>query len=212
MENLKNLTVEDFIQITSSDAPAPGGGSISALAGALAAALAEMVARLTVGREKYAASEEEMQRVIREAQAIRLELTEAIDKDSASFNQYMEALSLPKSTEEEKAVRRAAMQEGLKAAARVPLAVAEAAVRVLPLAELAVTRGNTNAVTDGLVATMMARSAVLGALFNVKINLSSIHDEEFVAGMKGRVAELEQEALAGEKKIFGQTELSAGLV
>ncbi|MCD8330816.1 MAG: cyclodeaminase/cyclohydrolase family protein [Lachnospiraceae bacterium] len=212
MENLKNLTVEDFIQITSSDAPAPGGGSISALAGALAAALAEMVARLTVGREKYAASEEEMQRVIREAQAIRLELTEAIDKDSASFNQYMDALSLPKSTEEEKAVRRAAMQEGLKAAARVPMAVAEAAVRVLPLAELAVTRGNTNAVTDGLVATMMARSAVLGALFNVKINLSSIRDEEFVAGMSGRVAELEQEALAGEKNIFARTELTAGLV
>ncbi|MCD8098839.1 MAG: cyclodeaminase/cyclohydrolase family protein [Lachnospiraceae bacterium] len=212
MENLKNLTVEDFIQITSSDAPAPGGGSISALAGALAGALAEMVARLTVGREKYAASEEEMQRVIKEAQAIRLDLTEAIDKDSASFNQYMDALSLPKSTEEEKAVRRAAMQEGLKAAARVPMAVAEAAVRVLPLAELAVTRGNTNAVTDGLVATMMARSAVLGALFNVKINLSSIRDEEFVAGMSGRVAELEQEALAGEKKIFARTELSAGMV
>ncbi len=119
---------------------------------------------------------------------------------------------MPKSTEEEKAVRRAAMQEGLKAAARVPMAVAEAAVRVLPLAELAVTRGNTNAVTDGLVATMMARSAVLGALFNVKINLSSIRDEEFVAGMSGRVAELEQEALAGEKKIFEQTELTAGLV
>ena len=212
MENLKNLTVEDFIKITASDAPAPGGGSISALAGALGAALAEMVGRLTVGREKYASSQEAMEKVVAEAEVIRLELTEAIHKDSASFNQYMDALSLPKGTDEEKAVRRAAMQEGLKAAARVPMSVAEAAAKILPLAELAVTVGNPNAVTDGLVATMMARSAILGALFNVKINLESIKDQAFVDEMSARVQELTRIAVEGEKKVFEQKEIAQGIL
>ena len=92
MANLKDLTVDGFVQITSSEEPAPGGGSVSALAGALAAALAEMVARLTVGRERYAAAEEEMQQVLREAGAIKEELVAAIQKDSSSFEQYMACL------------------------------------------------------------------------------------------------------------------------
>ena len=137
MADLKDLTVEGFVQITSSDEPAPGGGSVSALAGALGAALAEMVARLTTGREKYADAEEAMQLVLKEAAQIKEDLLLAIQKDSSSFEQYMTALSLPKSTEEEKAARRAAMQDGLKAAAQVPMSVARTAGRILPLARLA---------------------------------------------------------------------------
>lgn len=204
MADLKDLTVEGFVQITSSDEPAPGGGSVSALAGALGAALAEMVARLTTGREKYAESEEDMQRVIREASRIKEELLAAIQKDSSSFEQYMSALALPKGTEEEKAVRRAAMQEGLKAAARVPMAVARSASRILPLAKLAVTRGNANAVTDGLVASMMTRTAVLGALFNVRINLSSIQDEVFTSAMREEADRLEAAAVQGEQEILAE--------
>ncbi|MCJ7837187.1 cyclodeaminase/cyclohydrolase family protein [Cuneatibacter sp. NSJ-177] len=204
MADLKDLTVEGFVQITSSDEPAPGGGSVSALAGALGAALAEMVARLTTGREKYADAEEAMQLVLKEAAQIKEELLLAIQKDSSSFEQYMTALSMPKSTEEEKAARRAAMQDGLKAAAQVPMSVARTAGRILPLARLAVTQGNSNAVTDGLVATMMARTAVLGALFNVRINLSSIRDEAFTSAMAEEADRLEAEALKGEQEILGE--------
>lgn len=209
MADLKDLTVDGFVQITSSDEPAPGGGSVSALAGSLAAALAEMVARLTAGREKYAAVEEDMQAVLAEASSIKDELLAAIQKDSSSFELYMQALALPKNTEEEKAARRAAMQEGLKAAAQVPMSVARAASRILPLAQTVVLKGNSNAVTDGLVATMMARTAVLGALFNVKINLSSIKDEAFTQAMAQEAAKLEQAAIKGEQEILKSTEISA---
>lgn len=208
MRRLEELTVEEFVRITASDAPAPGGGSISALAGCLAAALAEMVASLTVGREKYASVETEMQQVKTEADAICEKLLKAVHEDSESFNQYMAALSLPKTTEEEKRIRREAMQEGLKAAARVPLGVAEEALNILPLAELCVTRGNANAVTDGLVASMMARSCMLGALMNVRINLQSIRDEDFVRRTTESVDVLTREAVSWERRILAAQDIS----
>lgn len=209
MTELKNLTVEKFAEITASDAPAPGGGSVAALAGGLSAALAEMVANLTVGKAKYADADEEMRKVAADGTAIRKELIDSIQKDSESFTAYMNALAMPKSTEEEKAVRREAMQKGLKEAAKVPLSVAETAAEIFPLAEAAVMRGNTNAVTDGLVSAMMARTAVLSALLNVKINLGSIKDEAFVADMSEKVRTLEEQAMAWEKRILERSELSA---
>ena len=207
MGDLKDLTVEGFVDVTASDAPAPGGGSVSALAGALAAALAEMVANLTVGKAKYAEVEGEMKELASGA-ALRKELVEDIQKDSTSFNLYMDAIGMPKDTDEEKAARREAMQNGLKAAAQVPLSVAETAYKIFPIAEAVVSRGNTNAVTDGLVAAMMARTAVIGALFNVKINLGSIKDEAFVADLSAKVKSLEEQAIAYEQKILKASELS----
>lgn len=211
MADLKNLSVEEFVSVTASDAPAPGGGSVAALAGALGAALAEMVTNLTIGKEKYADVEAEMKELSAKAAEIRNELIEGIQKDTESFNQYMAALKLPKGTEEEKAVRREAMQNGLKAAAKVPLEVAETAAKIFPIAESVVKRGNSNAVTDGLVAAMMARTAVIGALFNVKINLGSIKDEAFVAELAAKVAELETLAVESEKAILKANELAEGL-
>lgn len=211
MADLKNLSVEEFVSVTASDAPAPGGGSVAALAGALGAALAEMVTNLTIGKEKYADVEAEMKELSAKAAEIRNELIEGIQKDTESFNQYMAALKLPKGTEEEKAVRRETMQNGLKAAAKVPLEVAETAAKIFPIAEAVAKRGNTNAVTDALVATMMARTAVIGALFNVKINLGSIKDEVFVAELAAKVAELEKQAVESEKAILKANELAEGL-
>lgn len=208
MADLKNLTVTEFVNVTASDAPAPGGGSVAALAGALAAALAEMVANLTVGKAKYASVEDEMKKLAADGAALRVELLEDIQKDSTSFNLYMDAIGMPKDTDEEKALRRDAMQNGLKAAAQVPLSVAAAAYKIFPIAEAVVERGNTNAVTDGLVAAMMARTAVIGALFNVKINLGSIKDEAFVAELAGQVKELEEKAIAYEQKILKASDLS----
>ena len=192
MAELKDLSIEEFAALAASDAPAPGGGSVSAVAGALAAALAE---------KEIAAKGAE----------IRKTLVDDIERDSESFTLYMKALGMPKDTEEQKAVRREAMQNGLKEAARVPLSVARTAAEIFPLAEAVIARGNTNAVTDGLVAAMMARTAVIGALFNVKINLGSIKDEEFRAEMEKEVSRLEAEAVEYEKRILKSSELSDSL-
>lgn len=208
MTELKDLTIEEFAKVTASDAPAPGGGSVAAAAGSLAAALAEMVANLTIGKEKYAEAENEMRELTEKGQAIREKLIADIQRDSSSFNLYMAALRMPKDTEEEKAARREAMQRGLKEAAVVPLSVAETAAEIFPLAEAAVARGNANAVTDGLVSAMMARTAVLSALLNVKINLNSIKDEAFRADMEKQVKGLEKTASEYEAKILKSSELS----
>jgi len=208
MTELKDLTIEEFAKVTASDAPAPGGGSVAAAAGSLAAALAEMVANLTIGKEKYAEAENEMRELAEKGQAIRERLIADIQRDSSSFNLYMAALRMPKDTEEEKAARREAMQRGLKEAAVVPLSVAETAAEIFPLAEAAVARGNANAVTDGLVSAMMARTAVLSALLNVKINLNSIKDEAFRADMEKQVKGLEKTASEYEAKILKSSELS----
>lgn len=211
MADLKDLTVEQFSEITGSDAPAPGGGSVAALAGGLGAALAEMVANLTVGKAKYADVDEEMRKLSAEGAKLRKELIDAIQKDTESFTLYMDAIAMPKDTDEQKAARREAMQNGLKEAAKVPLAVAETAVKVFPIAEAVVSKGNANAVTDGLVATMLTRTAVLGALLNVKINLGSIKDEAFVSDMAAKVAALEEQAVSSEKKILKLSELTSSL-
>ena len=208
MTELKDLTIEEFAKVTASDAPAPGGGSVAAAAGSLAAALAEMVANLTIGKEKYAEAENEMRELAGKGQAVREKLIADIQRDSSSFNLYMAALRMPKDTEEEKAARREAMQRGLKEAAMVPLSVAETAAEIFPLAEAAVARGNANAVTDGLVSAMMARTAVLSALLNVKINLNSIKDEAFRADMEKQVKRLEKTASEYEAKILKSSELS----
>lgn len=212
MTELKDLSIEKFAELTASDAPAPGGGSVAAAAGSLAAALAEMVANLTIGKEKYAGAEEEMKELAEKGRVIREKLIADIQRDSSSFNLYMAALKMPKDTEEEKAARREAMQNGLKEAAKVPLSVAETAAEIFPLSEAAAARGNANAVTDGLVSAMMARTAVLSALLNVKINLSSIKDEAFRTAMESQVRRLEETASEYERKILKSSDLSAEML
>lgn len=207
MELVKQ-TVEEFVKITASDAPAPGGGSISALAGALAAALGQMVANLTVGRKKYAAVDEEMRQLLPELARQQQALLEAVDEDSRAFDQYMDALSMPKDTPEQQEARKNAMQAGLKAAAQVPLGVAQRVQTLFPALELVVTKGNANAVTDGMVATMMARTAILGAVYNVRVNLQSIQDEAFTAALAQQCQRCQQEALAWERKILATVPFS----
>lgn len=204
---MREMTIEAFAQQTASSEPVPGGGSISALAGALAAALTEMVAGLTIGKKKYADVQSEMEEAIPVMQAMRGQLLDDIKRDSESFDLYMQALSLPKDTEDQRQARSEAMQAGLKAAVAVPLSVARNAVKILPYAEVMVTKGNKTAVTDGLVAAMMARTAVLGALYNVKINLQSIKDEAFIREISGEVEELEEKALSMEREIMEKARL-----
>lgn len=199
---LIDLTVKEFLNETASDAPVPGGGSISALHGATAAALTEMVARLTIGRKKYAEVEGQMKTIITEAQVIREKMLGYIDLDSEAYNRVFAAFKLPKETEEEKDARQAEIQDDTKEAALVPMQVAEVLASVMEALVYLGQNGNRNAVTDVCVAMMTGRTAVLGALLNVRINLSSIHDEAFVQQMSKRADFLEAEAIRIEKRLL----------
>ena len=201
---MKEMTLVEFANQTASNSPVPGGGSIAALAGALSAALAQMVAELTVNKKGYEDAEEKMKELASKAEVIREKLLDDIKRDSESFNKYMEALKLPKETDEEKKLRSNMMQEGLKEAAIVPFEVASLAYEIMPLADEAVVSGNKNAVTDGLVSAMMARTAVLSALLNTRINLGSIKDQEFVKEYSEKVEKLENKAIEFEKNILAK--------
>ena len=200
--DMQDMNVRALLELTASDSPAPVGGAIAALSGAFGAALAAMVGSLTLGKKGYESVQEEMAETTAKANALAQKLLSAMDEDANSFNGYMAALKMPKDTVDEKAARRAAMQESLKSASLVPLNTAKTAAEIFPLAEAAVKSGNKNAVTDGLVAAMMARTAVLGALMNVKINLGSIKDEAFVSELRETCAALQAEALAAEQRIL----------
>ncbi len=198
---LRDLTIPEFLEKTASNTPVPGGGSVAALSAAVAASLAEMVAHLSIGKKGLEAAGDEMEAIVSMASAYRETLLHDIDRDSDAFNQVMAAFKLPKNTAEEVKQRHLAIQEGLKTAALVPLRVAKDAFKILEMAGTVVIKGNKNAVTDGMVAAMMARTAVLSALYNVKINLASIKDNAFVNEVSKQVRELETEIETKEKEI-----------
>lgn len=205
---LKDLNIQEFILETAGSEPVPGGGSISALNGAIAGALAQMVANLTIGKKRYVDVEEEMKELAVKAETLRQELIADIDRDSDAYRLVFEAFKLPKETDEEKAYRTEQIQERTKLAANIPMAVARRAYELLTLAETVVAKGNNNAITDGCVAMMCARTAVLGALLNVRINLTSITDQEFVRALAEEADRLEADAIAREKVIFEKTKVS----
>ena len=199
---MRNMTINEFAKIVASESPVPGGGSIAALCGALSAALSEMVANLTVGKKKYAECKEEMTEIINEASLLREKLLNYIEEDSLAYNKVVQAYKLPKESEEEKVFRILKIEEGLKIAASVPLKVAETSFEIFPLVEAVVKRGNKSSVTDALVGAMMARTGVLSALLNIRINLDSIKDDEFVKELKAKADFLENETNTYEKKIL----------
>ena len=204
---LKDLGLTAFIDQLESSEPVPGGGSVAALSSALASALSAMVANLTVGKKNYEAVDGIMSEIAGKMNAHKLSFIDLIDKDASSFDSVMKAFKLPKETDAEKTERTNQIQEGMKYAASVPLEVAEkTAVLFDDIAEL-VKSGNKNAQTDALVAAMMARTAILSALYNVKINLGSIKDEAYVADMTQKVKALEILAVSREKEILELSEL-----
>lgn len=204
---LVDKSVREFIDQTSQNCPVPGGGSIAALSAASAAALASMVASLTIGKKGYEDSEVEMKEVFEEANKYKEKFIEYIDEDSEAFHGVMDAFKLPKNNDEEKAARKETIQNALKHAAETPFKIAEDAYKLMEYSEKAVEKGNKNAVTDGAVSAMMARSAVLSALYNVKINLSSINDSEFVAEFEKKVSALETNVVEREKQILSKVAL-----
>ncbi len=202
---LTDITVKGFLAETAGQEPVPGGGSISALNGSIAAALAEMVANLTIGKKKYVEVEAEMQTIAAQAAAIQKELVLDIDRDSDAYNKVFAAFKLPKETDDEKAVRSAQIQEMTKYAASVPMEVARRVHSLLPLIEAVVAKGNQNAITDGCVAMMCARTAIIGALLNVRINLTSIKDEDFVRSHAQEADAIEADAVRREAEVLAIT-------
>ena len=186
-------TVTAFVDEVSADSPAPGGGSVAALAGSLGAALAAMVANLTVGKKGYEALWQELGSMAEKAQQVKDALAQAVDADTNAFNAVMEAMKLPKSNEEEKTLREQAMQNGYKSAARVPLETARLCLQALGLAEQAL-KGNKNSITDAGVAGLMAYAGVHGACYNVLINLGAIEDSVFIKEMKDSVRTIQEDA------------------
>lgn len=200
--NLQDLTVKEFIDKVTGNDPVPGGGSVSALNGSLAASLAAMVANLTVGRKKYAEVNDEMEELSARLTGLSAQLLNDVDRDAEAYDRVFAAFKLPKETDEEKAVRTEAIQRETKYAAQVPMEVARTAYAMLPLIDTVARKGNSNAVTDACVAMMCARTAVLGALLNVRINLTSITDEAFVKEMSAEAERLERETLAAEQQVL----------
>lgn len=201
---LTELTVKDFLNKVAGSDPVPGGGSIAALNGAIAAALAAMVANLTIGKKNYADCEELMKQIAERAAGLKEEFVADVDRDSEAYDRVFACFKMPKATDEEKAARSAAIQEATKFAAQVPMEVARRAYGLMDTIAQVARKGNQNAVTDACVAMMAARSAVLAALMNVRINLGSLKDKEFVLAMQAEADRLEQQALAKEKELLDE--------
>ncbi len=201
------LTIKELLEKIASGVPAPGGGSVAALSAALAASLTKMVANLTTGKKGYDDVEDEIKSVAQDAIQFRNIFIAAIDDDSNSYIGVVDAQKLPGNTEVEIRHREKMIQRKLKQATLVPMAVAEYATRVLELAGTMVTKGNKNTITDAAVGVMMAKAAVLSALYNVKINLRTIKDKKLINEISKRVKDLEQNAQRREKELLSTVDL-----
>lgn len=198
---LNDLSMKEFVSAVGGGEPVPGGGSVSALCGALASALAKMVAGLTIGKKKYADVQEEMSALQEKLAESTQLLLDAVELDSQAYEQVFNAYKLPKETDEEKALRSQCIQEKLKYAAEVPMGVAKGVSGILHCIEAVAEKGNQNAITDAYVASLCARTAVLGAGANVRINLTSIKDSQFVEEKKLELEAIEKAAGATERRV-----------
>jgi glutamate formiminotransferase / formiminotetrahydrofolate cyclodeaminase len=205
-------SVSAFAAAVASPVPAPGGGSVAAHVGALGAALAQMVAGLTVGRKKYASVESEMKELGLQATALVIELQHLVERDARAYEGVTQAYKLPKDTEEQMRVRTAAIDQALIHAAQVPLETARACAKVAELAAAAADRGNVNAASDAGVAALIAEAACRGAVYNVRINVSTMTDKwrgkELAAEAASVLAEANRHAAAAtavvERNISGE--------
>jgi len=197
----------EFFEKLASSSPVPGGGSVAALSAGLASALTEMVANLTIGKKGFEDVEELMKEISQESSNFRKRFLKDIDLDTEAFTKVMDSFKLPKNTEEDIKKRKQSIQEAFKNAALVPLGVAKEALKLMELTSKVVEMGNKNALSDGAVSVMMAKSATLGALYNVKINLNSIDDKNFVNEITEQVHRLELLVIEKEKKILSKVNL-----
>ena len=204
---LGNLKVTKFLEKTAEGTAVPGGGSIAALCAALSASLSEMVANLTIGKKGYEAVQKEMKEITAAASKLRKKLVKDIDKDAAAYNAVMKAFKMPKNTEKQQERRSKAIQSGLKNASLVPLGVARDTFLIMGLTAKVIRKGNRNAATDGAVAALTARAAILGALYNVKTNLNFIDDHKFLKEITKEVRSMERRVAKKEKEILSHVDI-----
>jgi glutamate formiminotransferase/formiminotetrahydrofolate cyclodeaminase len=194
-----------FLDKLASRSPEPGGGSVSALVGALGAALVSMVGNLTLGKEKYADVQEQVEELLASSEKLRDEMQGLIQKDTEVYADVSAAFKLPRETEEEKAERSARIQEALKLATEVPFEIAEKCLEVARLSETSAVIGNVGAVSDAGVAVLLAEAAAQSAALNVKINVNSIEDREFSDGKWTRIKEILKETAALRERVVQLT-------
>lgn len=205
---LKQLTVFDFAEVLSSDAPAPGGGSAAALTGALGAALTAMVCALTLDRKKYAAHQALAQQTLAQARELQRLLLEKMDEDTRAFGQMRAAFALPKETPEQSSARTAAIQQALSVCTETPLSVMALALQALELACGAMGKTNASAISDLGVAALSLRAALQGAWLNVLINTGSMKDAVLAADCRARGEALLERGLPLAEGLY-QSVLSA---
>lgn len=199
---LADLSIQQFLSELSGPSATPGGGSGAGLAGAQGAALLSMVCNLTIGRKKYADAEKIMLAGLEKANHLRQTLLDLMEADVRAFDGVMAAYKLPKETPEQKTVRSAAIQMGLKEATRTPMETLAACVAVLELAPQIISAGNPNVISDGGAGVLSAHAGMMIASLNVRINLNAINDDSFVAHVSDEMAELLARGNAAKEKAW----------
>ena len=202
---LIDLEVNEYLDVLKSDAPAPGGGSVSALAGAQGAGLLLMVIGLTTGREKFADYQEALDSAKPDLEEAYTELTKGVDKDTEGFNQVMAAFKMPKDTDEQKAARRQAIQDGTIASTETPLRNMELAVQALEAADRFSGKFNPNCLSDFGVGVLNLKLCVQGAGMNVKINVPGIKDEAAAKAYQERANQLEARGIEIADRLYKVT-------
>ena len=209
-KKLVDMTCTGFANETASESPAPGGGSISAYMGALAAALGTMVANLSSHKPGWDERWEEFSKWAEQGQVLKDELLHLVDEDTNAFNKIMNAFGLPKKTDEEKAARTAAIQEATKYAIEVPFRTMKKSFETFGIVKAMVEIGNPNSVTDAAVGALCARSAVMGAWLNVRINASSLKDRDFADKVLAEAKQLAEQAMKTEAEILKMADEKIG--
>ena len=203
---LVEMKVTDFLDEVSRESPAPGGGSIAALSGALGVSLSSMVCNLTANNRGSEEVDDILNRTAERCQEIKFKLTKAVDDDTNAFNQYMDAMRMPKKTDDDKKKRLDAMQQGLKNAVQVPYNTALLSFEAIEIAGTVAKYGNPNSITDVGVGAQSAYTGVLGGIYNVLINLKDIKDENFVKEMRTNCSELKANALKELNEVLSYVE------
>jgi formiminotetrahydrofolate cyclodeaminase len=202
--NIRNKTFAEFVRELSSSAPVPGGGGASAAAGALASALVSMVANLTTGKKKYAAYEDDMQRILAETARLSEQLIRLADADAEAFAPLAEAYRLPQNTEQEKRHREEVMKTALLDASNVPLRIMETVTEVIDLTAEAAKKGSRMAVSDAGVAAVFAQAALKGASLNIFINTKSMQDRAAAEELNAKAVSLIEKGQEKTDQIFDQ--------
>ncbi len=201
-ERLRRMRVAEFADELSTDSPAPGGGSVAALMGALSASLSAMVSNLTHGKKKYQEVWEEMDKIGQKAQSLKDRYLELIDKDTEAFNCVMAAFSLPRKTEEDKKIREEAIQNASKKATLIPLTVLKETLKLIEISEIVAEKGNVNSVSDAGVAAITALGAAKSAYLNVIINTASLNDRTFAENTSKEAEEVLKEVEKRANAVF----------